>query len=202
MIFVKVGDARQRRCLYTHRLPLIKRKRAHKNHICCGAWSGDGHLLAFKYTPDSDELLELQQVLHILRRSRRAPVEPVSCLRFDPTDAILGCTHVNSKLYLFDVIDKDGTVEPRQHATMDHIAAPVQLQLLARGEHDVVKTFTRDYEVVHWLLRRDKRDCAVCPWIPDPDEVEWHGDPLIAGWDVKGLYRTGHQWDGTDHAVP
>jgi len=32
--------------------------------------------------------------------------------------------------------------------------------------------------------------------IPDPDLVQWDGDPLVAGWDVVGLYQRG--WDGTD----
>merc|ERR1712087_902362 len=31
---------------------------------------------------------------------------------------------------------------------------------------------------------------------PDPDEVKWADDPLIAGWDTQGLYQKG--WDGTD----
>jgi len=32
--------------------------------------------------------------------------------------------------------------------------------------------------------------------IPDPDVTKWAGDPLLAGWDVEGLYQKG--FDGTD----
>jgi WD40 repeat protein len=34
------------------------------------------------------------------------------------------------------------------------------------------------------------------PNVPDPDFVKWADDPLVAGWDVQGLYQDG--FDGTD----
>ena len=45
------------------------------------------------------------------------------------------------------------------HATMDHIAAPIRLQFSINHKYEVIKTFTRDYEIVHWILNRKNRDC-------------------------------------------
>lgn len=60
----------------------------------------------------------------------------------------------------------------------------------------MLKVFTRDYEVSHWGIDGDKRRCERIAKIPDPDTSKWTGDPLIAGWDVEGLFQ--RDWDGTD----
>jgi len=220
---IKVWNAKTKKCVQTEQLPLIqskkkkKKKRKNRNYICCGCWSQDGKLLAFgtmdsyiylfKYNEEETEqenkkYIELQEVIHIPRRSRRAPVEAVSALRFSPDSKILGCTHMNSRLYLFDVLldASDNSCDLKQwHSTMDHIAAPIQLQFSTNsGEHEVIKTFTRDYEIVHWILNRQNKDCKFCPWIPDPNELTFYDDPLIAGYDVKGCYLSNKGWDGTD----
>merc|ERR1712157_226639 len=59
-------------------------------------------------------------------------------------------------------------------------------------DKEVIKTFTRDYEILH----RENRDCKFCPYIPDPDAIKFDGNPLIAGWDVRGCHVDG--FDGTD----
>jgi len=210
---IKIWNAEQRKCIFTKKLPMIKGKKARrrskkqKNFIHCGAWSADGNLLAFG-TRDSniyifqwiadDQSIKLVEVIHIPRRNRHAQTEPVSHLRFSPDSALLAATHYNGQLYVFDVVIEEDEYDLCQwKATMEHIAAPIQLQFGKNEEgNEVIKTFTRDYEIVHWAVDRNEKDCKFCPYIPDPDVVKFEGDPLIAGWDVKGCYVDG--FDGTD----
>merc|ERR1711964_24822 len=64
------------------------------------------------------------------------------------------------------------------------------------ADSKMLRTFTRDYDVVHYRLNDFKIRGKFEPDIPDPDDVEWADDPLIAGWDVQGCYQK--EWDGTD----
>jgi len=207
---IKVWNSKTKNCVHTEPLPMMKsrkrKKSKNKNCVRCAAWSEDGQFLAFG-TEDSyiyfyvfnsmEQNIKLQEVIHIPRRSRRAPIEAVSHLRFSPDSKILACTHMNSRLYLFDIFEEGNNFDLKQwKATMEHIAAPIQCQFSHKGEHEVIKTFTRDYEIVHWILNRENRDCKFCPWIPDPNELKFYGDPLIAGYDVKGCQCKG--FDGTD----
>ena len=75
---------------------------------------------------------------------------------------------------------------------LPHVAAPTNLQFSKSGR--LVKTLTRDYEIVHWALNAESHQGKFVPRIPDPDQVEWADDPLIAravpawlGW--HGLER-------------
>ena len=224
---IKLWNAETNECIFTYKLPNIKskkkkgkKKKQKKNFIRCGTWSSNGKLLVFgtedsyiylfSYNDNNDndeEMIKLEQVLHIPRRSRRAPIEAVTALRFSEDDQILGCTHFDSKLYLFDVIINENDIDLKQwHATMDHIAAPICLQFgigigndnKTGGKNvEIIKTFTRDYEIVHWILNREERDCRFCPWIPAQENILWFGQPIIAGYDVKGCYQS-NLFDGTD----
>merc|ERR1712113_294154 len=94
---------------------------------------------------------------------------------------------------------KNAEVEPVSYLRFSDdsgllVAAPVNVQFSEDGK--LIKTLTRDYEVAHWYLDHDKSKGKFVPSIPDPDKVKWADDPLIAGWDVEGLYQDG--WDGTD----
>merc|ERR1712037_856385 len=101
---------------------------------------------------------------------------------------------MDSQGYIFTV-EGDGTnvvLNPWQPMVMT--AAPTNLQWSLDGHW--LKYLTRDYEVCHYELDYNSQKSHFYPGIPDPDDVEWAGDPLIAGWDVKGLYQ--REWDGTD----
>lgn len=93
---------------------------------------------------------------------------------------------------------KSGSVRIKRDKSMwdpmQHPSAPTHMQFSSDGQY--IKTFTRDYGIVHWKLDREARKGEILGHLPDPDKVKWHGDPLIAGWDTKGLMQP--EWDGTD----
>merc|ERR1719499_2174967 len=75
-------------------------------------------------------------------------------------------------------------LEPWRPAT--HRAAPTHIQWSEDGK--MIKCLTRDYEVAHWTVDPEARQLRFYPHLTDPDDVAWHGDPLVAGWDVQGCY--------------
>ena len=145
---------------------------------------------------DTEKLdLKFQQIIEIPPKNKNAELEPVAYLRFSDDSSTLGAAHMDSNLYIFSVEKGPGRVWLQQWPmALGHIAAPINIQFSEDGK--MVKTFTRDYEVAHWKLDYDRYKGKLCAQIPDPDEVTWADDPLIAGWDVEGLYQKG--WDGTD----
>ena len=132
---------------------------------------------------------------HVLSTFRFSEREPVSYMRFSSDGSMLGVAHMDGNLYIYSVDSSPGRVVVQQWPSpLAHIAAPTNVQFSADGR--MVKTLTRDYEVAHWLLDQDKHKGKFFAGVPDPDKLEWADDPLIAGWDVEGLYQKG--WDGTD----
>merc|ERR1712100_151730 len=98
---------------------------------------------------------------------------------------------MDSRTYIFDISKMKLDCWKRG---LSEVAAPSHLQFSA--DHTMLRVFTRDYEISHWELDSDRRRGKRYTYLPDPDEVKWAGDPLIAGWDVQGLYQ--EEWDGTD----
>jgi len=186
------------------------------------AGSEDGWLYLFTWF-ESRALELVSEYEFPVKKGREA--EGVAYMRFSHDDKILAVAHMDSNLYLFSVVGagkKDAapaaggkpahkrrnssryelakelakgptwTLEPWRPA--NHRAAPTHIQWAEDGK--MVKTLTRDYEVAHWIVDNDNRSLRFYPHIPDPDDVPWHGDPLVAGWDVQGCYQA--EWDGTD----
>jgi len=122
-------------------------------------------------------------------------LEGVEFLRWSTDNAYLTAAHGDANCYIIGVeIDQSQKVKLTQWKGLTHRSAPSHLQWSDDGK--LVKCLTRDYEVVHWQLDFKKKTAEFSTKIPDPDKVQWHGDPLVAGWDVQGMYQRG--WDGTD----
>jgi len=145
--------------------------------------------------------------------------EGVSYMRFNEDDSILAVAHMDSNLYLFTVVGGGSLGGPIKLERSDssryleqkaleagptyglepwkpapHRAAPTHIQW--NSDATMLKVLTRDYEVAHWRVDKTSSTLKFYPHIPDPDDVKWAGDPLVAGWDVEGCYQP--EWDGTD----
>jgi len=157
------------------------------------AGSEDGHVYLFTWFDNENKELVLVAEYEVPVKKGREP-EGVSYMRFNEDDSVLAVAHMDANLYLFNIKGSGSAykLEPWKPAT--HRAAPTHIQWNADGS--MIKTLTRDYEVAHWRLDRAACTLKFYPHIPDPDEVKWAGDPLIAGWDVQGCYQA--EWDGTD----
>eukprot|EP01083_Nonionella_stella_P262735 893129_1 len=201
---IKIWDAKTMTCIKTYEFELEQGdKQGHQ--ISCGHWNNDGDVLVFGTENTSciavfwfnskNMDLQFQQIIEIPPKNKNAEVEPVAYLRFSNDGNILGAAHMDSNLYIYSVQSAQGRVILQQWPVgLPHVAAPVNIQFSDDGK--LVKTLTRDYEVVHWELDIDRYKGKFIAKIPDPDVIKWADDPLIAGWDVEGLYQKG--WDGTD----
>jgi len=186
-----------------------------KKQIVQCIWSNDGMLVAagsedgwvylFDWFDNPRRELMLVAEFEVPVKKGREP-EGVSYMRFSEDDSILAVAHMDANLYLFDVVksagaggddekkDSFGSYKLDVWKPATHRAAPTHIQW--NKDASMIKVLTRDYEVAHWQLNRTSRSLKFYPHIPDPDNVKWAGDPLVAGWDVEGCYQP--EWDGTD----
>jgi len=200
---VKIWDATTRKCIYTHEFEKEQGDKVGKQCVSA-AWSPNGKCIVFGTEDscicvftfgDKEPRLQFQQIYTIPKKNKNAEVEAVQYLRFNEDGTLLGCAHMDSNLYIFNVEGgQGGKVLLQQWEGLPHIAAPTHIQW-SKGSK-IVKTLTRDYEIVHWKVDTKTRKATFSSQIPDPDKVEWVGDPLLAGWDCQGLYQPG--FDGTD----
>jgi len=195
---MKIWDCKERKIIDTYE---FERDDGKEKQIVSCQWSNDGMLVAagsedgwvYLFTWFENRALELvAQYEFPVKKGREA--EGVSYMRFSEDDEILAVAHMDAHLYCFTVTGhgKSWTLEPWKRA--NHRAAPTHLQWTADGS--IVKVLTRDYEIAHWLVDRETRSLKFYPHQPDPDDIVWAGDPLVAGWDVQGCYQD--EWDGTD----
>jgi len=157
------------------------------------AGSEDGHVYLFTWFDNKDRELILVAEYEVPVKKGREP-EGVSYMRFNEDDSVLAVAHMDANLYLFNIVGGAGEfkLDPWKPAT--HRAAPTHIQW--NSDATMIKVLTRDYEVAHWMLEKSSKRLKFYPHIPDPDDVKWAGDPLVAGWDVEGCYQA--EWDGTD----
>mmetsp|Transcript_1908 Transcript_1908/g.3713 ORF Transcript_1908/g.3713 Transcript_1908/m.3713 type:complete len:553 (-) Transcript_1908:165-1823(-) len=59
-------------------------------------------------------------------------------------------------------------------------------------------TFTKDQDLMVWFLNRAAESFEHYLYWLDPDKVQFADDPLMAGWDVEGVFQSYVGWDGTD----
>jgi len=59
-------------------------------------------------------------------------------------------------------------------------------------------TFTKDQDLMVWYIEPTERTFEHYLYWLDPDMVAFEGNPLLAGWDVQGLFQSSLGWDGTD----
>jgi len=221
---LKMWDAKARKIIDTYEFEVEADQK--KKIVQCiwsndgllvAAGSEDGHVYLFNWFDNKDKELLLVAEYEVPVKKGREP-EGVSYMRFNEDDSILAVAHMDSNLYLFNVIVGGSTVtkahsrrsssryenqklleggpvyDLKPWKAAPHRAAPTHLQWNANGK--MIKVFTRDYEVAHWRVDRNTCTLKFYPHIPDPDDVKWAGDPLVAGWDVEGCYQP--EWDGTD----
>jgi len=195
---LKLWDCHERKIVDTYE---FEHEGRDKKQISTCIWSEDGMLVAagsedgwlYLFTWFESRALELVAEYEFPVKKGREP-EGVAYMRFNSDDSCLAVAHMDSNLYIFSVVGagKKWTLEPWRPAT--HRAAPTHIQWSEDGK--MVKTLTRDYEIAHWIVDSANRSLRFYPHIPDPDDTPWHGDPLVAGWDVQGCYQA--EWDGTD----
>jgi len=182
------------------------------------AGSEDGFVYLFTWFDNKDQELILVAEYEVPVKKGREP-EGVSYMRFNEDDSVLAVAHMDSNMYLFTIVGSGGGAaggHKRQRSDSryqdekalkagpayklvpwkpaPHRAAPTHIQW--NSDATMIKVLTRDYEVAHWRLDKANSSLKFYPHIPDPDDVKWAGDPLIAGWDVEGCYQA--EWDGTD----
>jgi len=194
--------AKSMKCVATYEFEITDDTPAKGYQFCSGHWSNDGDILAFG-TEDSNiavftyrgGTLAFMSMLNIPPKNENAEIEGVAYLRFSEDTSLLAAAHMDSNLYVYSISEASSDAPTfEQWTPMNHIAAPTNVQFTCDGK--VVKTLTRDYEIAHWTLDSDAKKGTFLATQPDPDDTKWADDPLIAGWDTKGLYQKG--WDGTD----
>jgi len=163
--------------------------------------SGDGKWIAAGTTTSTIAILsypklELKKATHFIPLANvNNALEGVENLRWSPDNKYLAAVHGDAHLYIIAIdVDDDENMKLKQWKGLNHRAAPSHCQWSSDG--NMVKCLTRDYEVAYWWLDFTKKNAEFLTKIPDPDKVQWYGDPLVAGWDVQGLYQKG--WDGTN----
>jgi len=210
---LKMWDSKLRKLVDTYEFDVDGDQ---KKQIVQCIWSNDGMLVAagsedgwvylFTWFDNPRRELVLVAEFEVPVKKGREP-EGVSYMRFSEDDSILAVAHMDANLYLFNIGKSGGAAGGDDQKQMDggsykldmwkpatHRAAPTHIQW--NKDATMIKVLTRDYEVAHWKLNRGTRKLTFYPHIPDPDDVEWAGDPLVAGWDVEGCYQA--EWDGTD----
>lgn len=202
---VKIWNTSTRANTESFRFPEVLRPdgKPEREQVVTCAWSEDGSMIAvgtesskvalfaFDSNAGPGKQLLLIHLFIIPPKTRNASVEAVSYCRFAQDNSRLAVGHMDSRTYIFDITDKK--LVPWKKA-LSEVAAPSHVQFSA--DNTMLRVFTRDYEISHWQLdNRTKRGARITT-LPDPDVVAWAGDPLIAGWDVQGLYQA--EWDGTD----
>jgi len=198
---IKVWDAATMKCVATYEFEITDDTPRKGYQFCCGAWSSKGDVLAFGSEDSNvaiftfrEGVLNFVMMDNIPPKNENAAVEGLSYLRFSADSGMLGAAHMDSNLYIYSVDNIEAEPTFERWAPLKHTAAPTNLQFSEDGK--MCKTLTRSYEICHFDLDAEKKKGKFEPHQPDPDEVKWADDPLIAGWDTQGLYQNG--WDGTD----
>jgi WD40 repeat protein len=164
------------------------------------ALSSDGKWIAVGTTTSTIAVLsypklKLEATLFIPLANVKNELEGIEDLQWSPDNKYLAAAHGDGHCYVIAVTSgSNDKITLKAWKGLTHRAAPSHCQWSADG--NMLKCLTRDYEVAHWWLDFTKKTAEFLTRIPDPDKVKWHNDPLVAGWDVQGLYQKG--WDGTD----
>jgi len=202
---VKLWDPATHECTATYEFtekdaPASDEKTPEKWEISRCTMSSDGNWIAIGTTTSTIAILsypklELKATHFIPLANAKNELEGIEFLRFSPNGDYLAAAHGDGHCYIIAVqVGDEEKITLKQWKGLVHRAAPSHLQWSRDGK--LVKCLTRDYEVAHWMLDFGKKTGEFLTKIPDPDKVQWDGDPLVAGWDVRGLYQKG--WDGTD----
>lgn len=202
---IKIWNKDTKRNIETYQFPQTtdEKGRLSMEKVVTCAWSADGSLIAtgtesskvtlFAFDVKGVEGKQLQflQSYEIPPNTKNASSEAVDYCRFSADNKFLAVAHMNSSSYIFDISQRTLDLWPQR---LREVAAPSHLRW--SEDNTMLAAFTRDYEISYWKLDTGSRKCKRVTNIPDPDVVMWTGDPLIAGWDVQGLYQD--EWDGTD----
>jgi len=147
----------------------------------------------FEYATEPKIQLNLVKVFQIPKRNpNNLEIESVSRMRFNKDASLLAIAHMDGNLYIFGI--NDNGKKCVKWAPYSSRAAPSHLQW---GEDSqIIRIFTRDYEISYLRLDNKNKTLKRCNKIPDSDKYKFFGSPLIAGWETKGCLQ--HGMDGTD----
>jgi WD40 repeat protein len=121
----------------------------------------------------------------------------ITCLRWSHDDTLLAAGHQDAYAHIFSVERQDSDVQlVPWESSLDVSNGLVDL----RWSKDLMWliTFTKDQDLMVWFINGEERSFEHYLYWLDPDKVEFDGEPLLAGWDVQGLFQTKAGWDGTD----
>jgi WD40 repeat protein len=201
---IKVWDPTTHQCTGTYEFtdkdsPQHDEKTPEKWQLQRCVLSNDGNWIAVGTSTSTVAILsypklKLAATHFIPLANAKNELEGVEYIRWSPDDKHLAVAHGDGHCYIISTNITDEKVTLKAWKGLTHRAAPSHCQWSEDG--NMIKCLTRDYEVAHWWLDFTKKSGEFLTKIPDPDKVKWAGNPLVAGWDVQGLYQRG--WDGTD----
>jgi len=170
--------------------------------ICTSTWSFNGQWLAigtesstiavFEYVNEPKIRLNLVKAFQIPKKNQNSELEGIAKLKFNIDNSLLAVAHMDGNLYVFSV--EDNCKKFTKWKPAPQRAAPYQVQ----WGHDstLVRVLTRDYEVCNFQVDAEKKLLTRIPKLVDPDKYKFIGDPLLAGWETRGILQK--EMDGTD----
>lgn len=170
--------------------------------IVSSTWSKDGKwfiigtesssIAIFEYATEPKIRLNLIKAFQIPKKNQNSELEGIAKLRLNTDNSLLAVAHMDGNLYVFSI--DDGCKKLTKWKPAPQRAAPYQVQ----WGHDstLVRVFTRDYEVCYFSLDTEKKQLIRVVRLPDPDKYQFIGDPLLAGWETRGILQK--EMDGTD----
>jgi len=175
--------------------PVVEGTYRFKDKVKSLCWSCDGEILAAGMDNSTVCILVYppMRIGKLLKIKSTSQAQEISSLKFSPTSDILAVGHSNGKIYLYSVLNcTDGSVVPafqRFKTTLMCTTSVIGLQFSSTGE--MLRCFSSDYEVSIFDVDAESLTAKKKLYFVDPDLVSWHSKPLLAGWDVKGLYQPG-----------
>merc|ERR1712013_672275 len=122
----------------------------------------------------------------------------ITVIKWSADDGTFAAGHIDAIAHLFSVsyLENDEVdVRPWPHS-LSVSNGLVDVQWSADGQW--LLSLSKDQDLMVWHLDRDAQHFEHYLYWLDPDRVEFHGDPLLAGWDTEGVFQSYVGWDGTD----
>lgn len=165
----------------------------------CACFSHDGSLIAVGTEGSKVFLIDFatfKQIgeAYIPVRTKNAQLEEVGCIAFNPQGNVLAVGHFDSTVYFYDICINEKEILQSWNKDCDVIAACTHVQWSSDGK--MLKTFDVGYALDHWDVDYTKKKVVLHTKLVDPDEIQFVGNPIIAGWDVQGVMQK--EMDGTD----
>lgn len=133
----------------------------------------------------------------------------ITVIKWSADDECFAAGHIDAIAHLFSVAYLDALsadeAEAEAEGEIDVRPWPHSLSV-SNGLVDVqwsldgqwLLSLSKDQDLMVWHLDRAAQHFEHYLYWLDPDRVEFHADPLLAGWDTEGAFQSYVGWDGTD----